>query len=320
MRKIMYGALALVIIGVIGVVMAINTSGAEAFTFSSVDVHQTKDVSGKGISNILIDSPTVDVKVQTTNGDKIEADFSGKVGKKSKNLYKLDIDKDGDTVNITMKKKDKLEFMMFNFTKVKLNVKVPQQVYNSIEINAASGDIALDDVEAKEIAIKTQSGDIEVNDVVAEDTLVLKASSGEIAANGNRTNRLDIESSSDDIRIKDNEAKETDIYSSSGKIISDDLVSEEVKMNTSSGDIVVTAEEMTGNVSLESSSGDIDVSFAKPAASMKVDYKSSSGDATANLDKMKYSEKSEHRIVGQSGDGKFKLTARTSSGDFTIKD
>ncbi|WP_066307107.1 DUF4097 family beta strand repeat-containing protein [Bacillus sp. FJAT-29814] len=320
MRRIMYGALGLVAIGIIGVIMSINTSGAEAFTFSSVDVHQNKDISAKGISNIVIDSPTVDVNVQPTSGDKIEADFSGQVGKKSKNLYKLDIDKDGETVKITMEKKDKFQFMMFNFTKVTLKVKVPQQDYNSIEINAASGDIALNELKAKEVAVETQSGDIEVSDVATEDTLELKASSGDIAANGNRTNRLDIESSSGDIRMKDNEAKETDVYTSSGKIVSDDLVSEDIKMNTSSGDIVVTAEEMTGHVSLESSSGDLDVSFAKPAASMKVDYKSSSGDGTAELDKMNFTEKSENRIVGQIGDGKYKLTARTSSGDFSVRD
>lgn len=320
MRKLMYGALALVIVGAIGLILSINTSGVEAFTFSSVDVHETKDVSAKGISNIRIDSPTVDVKVQPTSGDKIEADFSGKVGKKSKDLYKLDIDKDGDTVKIKMEKEDKFQFMMFNFTKVRLNIKVPDKVYDSIEIVAASGDIALDKVEAKEVTVDTQSGDIDVRDVAVEDTLVLKASSGDITANGNRSDRLDIDTSSGDIKLKDNEAKKADVYTSSGKIVSDDLVSEDIKMNTSSGDIVVTAEEMTGNVSLESSSGDIDVSFAKTASSMKVDGKTSSGDATANLDGMNYSEKSEHQIIGQIGDGNFKLTARTSSGDFNIND
>lgn len=316
----MYGALGLVVIGVIGVIMSINTSGVEAFTFSSVDVHETKEVSAKGVSTIVIDSPTVDVKLQPGNGDKIEADFSGQVGKKSKDLYKLDLDKDGDTVRITMEKEDKFQFMMFNFTKVSLNVKVPQQVYDSIEITAASGDIALKEIKAKELSVVTESGDIKVSDAAAEGALTLQASSGDITANGNSSNTLDIESSSGDVEIKDNVAKATDVYTSSGEILSDGLVSEDIKMNTSSGDMVVTLEEMTGNISLESSSGDIDVSFAQPATSMKVDFKSTSGDATADLDEMNYSEKSEHRILGQSGEGKFKLTARTSSGDFNVKD
>ncbi|MBS4214606.1 DUF4097 family beta strand repeat-containing protein [Neobacillus rhizophilus] len=320
MRKIMYTALALVIVGVIGVIMSINTSGVEAFTFSSVDVHEKKDVSAKDISNIIIDSPTVDVKVQPTSGNKIEADFSGKVGKKSKDLYKLDIDEDGDTVTITMEKENKFQFMMFNFTKVSLNVKVPEKVYHSIEIAAASADISLDKMEAKKLAIETQSGDIDVRDAAIEDTLTLKASSGDIIAKDNRANRLSIESSSGDIRINDHEAKEVELFTSSGDIVSDYLVSENIKMNTSSGDIFVKTKEMKGNVALESSSGDIDVSFTNPANSMKVDYKSSSGDGTANIDKMNYSEKSEHRIVGQIGDGNLKLTARTSSGDFKVTD
>ncbi|WP_462409900.1 DUF4097 family beta strand repeat-containing protein [Neobacillus sp. Marseille-QA0830] len=319
MRKLMYGALALVIIGVVGVIMSINTSGAEAFTFSSVGVHQSKEASAEGIRNVRIESPTVDVKLVSTNGDKIEAEFSGKAGKKSKNLYKLDMAKDGNTLKITMDKEDKFQFMMFNFTKVELNVKVPEKVYDSIEIKAASGDINLEEIQGKVITIETQSGDIKATDAVAEDHFVLHASSGDIVASENRSNQMEFVTSSGDITINNNEAKGTDLVTSSGDIVSGNTVSEDIKMNTSSGDIVAKMKEMKGNVELEASSGDIDVSFTKSPTSLKVDYKTSSGDGIAHLDEMNYSEKSEHRIVGKIGDGKVTLTARTSSGDFTIR-
>ena len=131
---------------------------------------------------------------------------------------------------------------------------------------------------------------------------------------------MKMETSSGDIAAKDNEAKIIDLFSSSGDITSDNQVLEDTKMETSSGDIDVKTEEVKGNVSLEASSGDIDVKLTKAPASLIVDYKGGSGDGTANIDGMNFSEKSEDRIVGQTRDGNFKLTARTSSGDFKIKD
>ncbi|WP_129727380.1 DUF4097 family beta strand repeat-containing protein [Ectobacillus funiculus] len=111
---------------------------------------------------------------------------------------------------------------------------------------------------------------------------------------------MKMETSSGDIAAKDNEAKIIDLFSSSGDITSYNQVLEDTKMETSSGDI--------------------DVKLTKAPASLVVDYKGGSGDGTANIDGMNFSEKSEDRIVGQTGDGNFKLTARTSSGDFKIKD
>ncbi|WP_338450089.1 DUF4097 family beta strand repeat-containing protein [Niallia oryzisoli] len=319
MRKIIYGALGLVLIGVIVLIMELNTSDIEAFTFSSVDVHETRDVSAEGIRNILIDSPAVDVNVQPTSDDKIEAVFSGKVGKKSKDLYKLDFDKDGDTVKISMEKENKFQFMMFNFTRVSLNIKVPEKVYHSIKLNAASGDMAVDEVEAKKLTIETKSGDIEVSDVRTEDTLSLTTSSGDIAANNNHSKRMEMETSSGDITTKDNVAKGSDLLASSGDIISDNQALEDSKIHTSSGDISVEMDELKGNIELKASSGDIDVNFTKAPTSLTLDYKSSSGEGTAHIDDMKYSEKSEHRMIGEIGDGHVKLTARTSSGDFQLK-
>lgn len=81
MRKIVFGATGFVIVGVIGLYIWINTTDVEAFSFQSVDVKETKDVSTQGVKNILIDSSSIDVNVQPTSGDKIEIEFSEKWGK-----------------------------------------------------------------------------------------------------------------------------------------------------------------------------------------------------------------------------------------------
>ncbi|MEH7384358.1 DUF4097 family beta strand repeat-containing protein [Bacillus sp. JJ1521] len=319
MRKIMYGALILVLIGVLGVIITLNNSGVEAFTFSSVDVNEKQEVSAEGITTIIIDSPSVDVNVIPTKKDQVEVEFSGKVGKKSKALYKLDIDEDGDTVEISMEKKNKFQFMMFNFTRVSLNIKVPEKMYDSIQINASSGDIVVEEMNSKEMVIITESGDIEIMKSVIKGSLNLEASSGDVKVKDTVGNVIDIETSSGDITAIKNEAKEIEFLTSSGDIESNNQSSEKMNINTSSGDITIDAEEITGNISMEASSGDIDVSFVQIPEALAVDYKSSSGDGIANIEGIKFSEKSDHRILGEIGVGGYQITARTSSGDFEIR-
>ncbi|MEH7224234.1 DUF4097 family beta strand repeat-containing protein [Bacillus sp. JJ1566] len=319
MRKIMYGALILVLTGVLGLIMTLNNSGVEAFTFSSVDVNEKQEVSAKGITNIIIDSPSVDVNVIPTKKDQIEVEFSGQVGKKSKALYKLDIDEDGDTVEITMEKKNKLQFMMFNFTNVSLTVEVPVKMYDSLQIIASSGDIAIKDIETKEMAIETQSGDIEIKNSLIKGSLNLEASSGDVKVKDTNGNAFDIQTSSGDITAINNEAKEIDILTSSGDIESNNQTSEKLNINTSSGDITIDAEEITSDISMEASSGDIDVSFVQIPDALEIDFKSSSGDGYATIEGMKFTEKTDNRILGEIGVGGYQIIARTSSGDFKIR-
>lgn len=318
MRKIMYGALIFVLIGVLGVIITLNNSGVEAFTFSSVDVNEKQEVSSKGVSNIIIDS-AVDVNVIPTKKNLIEVEFSGKVGKKSKALYKLNIDEDGDSVEITMEKKNKFQFMMFNFTRVSLTVEVPEKMYDSLQIKASSGDIAVEEIDVKEMTIETQSGDIEIMNSMIKGSLNLEASSGDVRVKDTTGNVIDIQTSSGDITAINNKAKEIELLTSSGDIDSNNQVSEKMNMNTSSGDIIVDAKEISGDISMEASSGDIDVSFVHVPESLAVDFKSNSGDGNATMEGMKFTEKSEHRILGEIGVGGYQITARTSSGDFKIR-
>lgn len=315
----MYGALLLVMVGVLGLIISINTSGVEAFTFSSVDVNEKQEVSAEGVKNIVIDSPSIDVNVTPGNSDDIQVEFSGKVGKKSKSLYNLDIDENGDTVEITMEKENKFQFMMFNFTKVSLNVEVPEKVYEKLQINAASGDIVVDEVIANELTIETHSGDIDVKNGESIGELIVKASSGDVMVNDVVVEgKLEIKTSSGDIIANDNLAKEIELLASSGDISTTNLNSKVVTINTSSGDIEVEADEVTGDLVLEASSGDIDVEFLRTPASLAVDFKGGSGDGVATIDGMEFSEKTEHRIIGEIGSGEYKLNARTSSGDFKV--
>ncbi|UAK17007.1 DUF4097 family beta strand repeat-containing protein [Sporolactobacillus terrae] len=50
-----------------------------------------------------------------------------------------------------------------------------------------------------------------------------------------------------------------------------------------------------------------------------MDYRGSSGDGSVRIKDMLYEEKSDHRIVGKKGDGRYTVRVQTSSGDFKFR-
>nr|WP_139693662.1 DUF4097 family beta strand repeat-containing protein [Sporolactobacillus terrae] len=53
--------------------------------------------------------------------------------------------------------------------------------------------------------------------------------------------------------------------------------------------------------------------------SVTMDYRGSSGNGSVRIKDMLYEEKSDHRIVGKKGDGRYTVRVQTSSGDFKFR-
>ncbi|MCH1627536.1 DUF4097 family beta strand repeat-containing protein [Ferdinandcohnia quinoae] len=318
MKKIMYGAFIIILIGVLGLIITINTSGKKLFSFNTVEVHEKKEFDAEDIKNILIKSSSVDVNVIPTDGDKVIAELKGKASKNNKDTYKLEIDEDHDTLEINVDRKEKFEISIFNFTSVDLNVEVPQKVYDSLEINTSSGDINTEDLEAKNLSIEANSGNIEALGGKIETTLMIETSSGDITANDFTANAIEVSANSGNIEVNDNQAEKITLETSSGDIECFDQTANELKTEAASGNIEIDGKEVTGNINAESSSGDIELEFTT-VSSIEVDYKSSSGDGKVKIEGMEFKENSEHRIIGEIGNAEHNITIRTSSGNFKLK-
>lgn len=318
MKKIMYGALIIILIGVMGLIVTINTSGNKIFAFDTVDIYEKQEINGDHIKELLITSTSYDVNVVPTDETDISIELSGKAGKQSKDSYKLKVDENKGKLKININSKDKFPIIGFNFIRVNLDVKIPQKLYDSIQINTSSGDIRTEDLEVKDLNMKTSSGDIESFGGKVESILTINTLSGDITANNITADRIAMSTKSGDIEANDNQAQKIQLETTSGDVECTNQIAGELKVDTTSGDIEIDGKEVAGNIIVESTSGDVELDFTT-ITSVEVDYKSNSGDGQVKINGMEFKENSEHRIIGKIGGGEHNLTIRTTSGDFRLK-
>ncbi len=137
-------------------------------------------------------------------------------------------------------------------------------------ITSSSGDVMLNDVEGDDLTVKTSSGEI-YGDKVKVGKCDFSSSSGDIALLRVNTDAINCITSSGDISLFNSEAGDISCKASSGEIsmgLNSAEADHSYDIHTSSGDIVLNGVEYeknfskeagAGKISLETSSGDIDI-------------------------------------------------------------
>lgn len=317
MKKLVYGLLLLLAAGIAGTVATAGAAGG--FSFNTKEVFDEKIIANKDIKNIEIDLSSADLVLHQTSDEDIKVELNGKANKKYSDRFQLDVDENGETLDIRLSGEDRIEFNFgINIVDTNVDVYLPERVFDRIYAKTSSGDIEASSIEAMDIVLNSQSGDVGMDSSTAEGKTVLKTSSGDIQSLSNSAAAFDIKSSSGDLMIRDQKAKETILHISSGEINIANAAGD-VKADSSSGDINIENKKLTGNIDAEASSGEITIELDENPNSLAVDYKGGSGEGTIDLDGLSYEEKSEDEIKGKIGSGKYTIKARTSSGDFQLR-
>lgn len=256
MKKLIISALILLLVGAAGTAVY----GSQGISMNTAKVHEKETVESDGIEKINITSSSTDILVTPTDQEDITIEFSGEVSEKLKDAFALEVSESGGTLDVKLDQKNKLQLSFFTISHYKrLEIRIPANKLSRISVQASSGDINVEGIQADAIEVKAASGDIKVMDTDAAEMLKIETASG-------------------DILVQQNQA-------------------ESIQLSAASGDITVEP-------------GDID--FA-------IDFKSSSGDGTVELEGISFSERSEHRVLGQMGTGDHEIKVRTASGDFNIR-
>lgn len=114
----------------------------------------------------------------------------------------------------------------------------------NISLKSTTGDKYLVDVKAKNLSINASTGDTRIDNVILSGKLSINVSTGKV-------------------RIVESDANEIDIKTSTGDVEADFLTSKIVYAKTSSGDVDVPKSKTGGLCSIETSTGDIKVTFKK---------------------------------------------------------
>lgn len=141
-------------------------------------------------------------------------------------------------------------------------------------------------------------------------------SSGTLQIERLQIDNVQADTSSGNLEISDVTSSSMSLHSSSGNVHGKNITGD-IKSDVSSGNTTFTLNTLQQNMDIHSSSGNVKVDLAQVPTTMRMDYEGSSGIGNVALP-MNYEIKSEKKIKGQIGDGKYMVKVRTSSGDFSL--
>lgn len=165
--------------------------------------------------------------------------------------------------------------------------------------------------------VETSSGDIDIKGLTIKHS-TLTASSGDVAMVDVIHENLQIQTSSGDVLLKKVRSRNTDIHTSSGEVFGEKFDYGTGVFGSSSGEIRIQANEMLGDVTASTSSGDIRFFYEEEPASCKLVCQSNSGEAQINWTGVNYEVKKENEVRGTKAEGEYQFSAETSSGDLKV--
>ncbi|MGM7680683.1 DUF4097 family beta strand repeat-containing protein [Cytobacillus sp. Hm23] len=296
MNKLLLGLLVVFLIGIVGTVVSVNTTGG--LSFNTVTLHDKKVVQNEEIEIIEIDFTSTDIEVLPSDDNRFTIEVNGKVSEKLKDKFQLKVEEKDDLLKVEFKNPDTYFHIGISIVDTTVSVFLPTKLYESVTVHTASGDIEAEQIMASQFNVSAASGDIEMEGIEAD--------------------RIFVTTASGDITVDDQQAVHSSFKASSGDMILTNVIGD-VKAHNASGDISIFNEKSSGNITADASSGDVDIKFVKSPSSLYINFRSSSGDGIVELDGVSYDEKSDDRIIGTIGSGDHELIVDISSGDFTLR-
>ncbi|KGX88739.1 hypothetical protein N781_09480 [Pontibacillus halophilus JSM 076056 = DSM 19796] len=297
MKKLVYFAIASLVVGVIGV-SAILAGGIDSH-LANAKVKDEKKVSAEGVTDLSIDVKDADITLIKTDSDEVTAELSGRMTEKKFEDVTFTVEKNGGKVSIVERTNFSFEIGFTMLEDLDLNVYLPEQVYESLTIQATSADIQLPKLDVNNVLVDVTSGDIITDGMENVTTLEMHTTSG-------------------DIRGKAIQAESGTLVTNSGDLLFE-TYSGNLSIQATSGDVTIKEADVQSDVSIETTSGDIAFHYAEEPTSLNLVLDTTSGDKSVQLEGISFNDDSNGTVKNQIGDGENTLSISATSGDITIQ-
>lgn len=245
------------------------------------------------IENISIDISSVRTAIIPEDRNDIRAELKGK--------GTVSVAKNGNDIEVTVKRKGFFLFNWFEQNKTSLTIYLPEDYEKNMNIELGSG----------EIVFKGAS----IDDPMKLTKLALDIGSGSMELKNLEVGTLEHHSSSGEVEI-DSLIAESGTFNVSSGSVNVQNYSGKLDAEVSSGELEIQMDELKDAISLNVSSGDIELDL--PAdADFSLDGKISSGDISTDFE-LKNKQETDNRLSGEHGSGKHEINADVSSGDIEI--
>ena len=264
--------------------------------FASCTMTVAEDIVAKeyfettNISKISTDLTYENLSVKTTNGNEILVEIASNYSKMIPEFYVED-----DTFVIKSKKK---RFWNPGYI-CNVYLYLPTDFFpTTTELNTASGEVFIEDLETDELTVKSASGDIKVLFSNAKDKITLSAASGEIEFETGKTTKFSASTASGDILIKQLTSNEIICDAVSGEIETQEIECEYLSCETTSGDIDCS-KTICQYFDIKAVSGSVDLELEN-----QIEAESSIKTTSGSVD-LEIPEDMNFEIIANSSSGKF---------------
>lgn len=312
-----------------------NKSETRGSTLGGYTINDTGSATASGMDKISISAVSSDVNIKTHNSNEVEAHFHGKIMTLNKDaLPYLEVKKEGGTVIVRIVYPTTTNISISG--KTWLDVKVPENWKDDLEVSTVSGTIIAPELSGEEVKLTTTSGEIEVENiqgdnvrmhstsgsfkigkVVARDLFEKGSVSGEFEADSIEAGEVKLQSTSGSATIKDAVVEKVTSTSISGDVQMN-LQGGSAEMSATSGDITVSFEQGFTEFKANSVSGSVNLQIPGDSG-FKAEIGTVSGDIECEDFSMKILSSKKNHLEAEAGDGEGNIEIHTTSGDVSIK-
>lgn len=223
-KILMLVASVLIIVGLIGVLFTFPLSGSE----SKID--KTETIQNTEINKIAVKTENARMEVLPTSDDHITVEFSAPESRQNK--YKLEIEEQGDSLEIEVKEKYLRFFTLdFTFSGPELTIYLPEKQWEELSMHNINGKMIADNITVSSLNAKTTNGVIQLIDLDTKSAIAT-------SKNGN----IMFEHVDGEITI--------DVVNGNTKLITDNL-DRSIQLESVNGTIKIETEEEPTNATIE---------------------------------------------------------------------
>ena len=259
-------------------------------------ITDAKSYSVNDISALNINASSWNVSLSVGSGDEVSVDITGSI---SKGEEIPSVSLSNGTLAILQVSEDSGKNKIAFGKKGQITVTIPSELAVPIEIDNGYGDMEINHIAVPQFLLNNEAGYVSFTNFEA-DMLQISSTSGDITISSSSIPDISVVSSSGYISLKQTEYLDCSLTAKSGEINIADAVSH-------------------GNLSLQTGSGDISISYQDKPDSLTFDVASGSEDLSVNFTNADYQIETSARKQGVIGKGEYQLTLNSDHGTIVIK-
>lgn len=277
--------------------------------------HDDKALDASAIKNIEVQVSSADVTIVPSEDAQIHVVLKSNLSdEKLRERFEYRSEQNDDKLLVFLQGKGG-NFGLNGDPNIHVDIRVPKQVFDKVEVRSASGDGHFESLNAKSLQVDSASGDIEIKSYKGT-SLTATTKSGDILLHSIEADNTRVGVASGDVSVQGLTGQSFDTESASGDL---DLtgIAAQIRAQVTSGDVDVTMKEVREDVDISVTSGKVQLHVPKSSA-FSFDLQTRSGSLNSKIPDSNITSEDKHHQRGTVGSGGPSVRLNATSGDIRV--